>query len=174
MCKDCKKIVMVAGFRYQKDQDTLIRAVNLLPKHYHLVFVGDGERRGECEQLCRDLGVVDRCHFLGVRMDVSQILKSADFVVQSSHIDGFCLAAVEGMASGKPVIVSDIPGLSQVVSGAGVLFPHQDCKTLSDKILRLDSDPAYYQRVANACYERAKQFDISVMADKYLDVYKKL
>ena len=167
-----RSIVMVAGFRYQKDQDTLIRAVNLLPKHYHLVFVGDGERREECEQLCRDLGVVERCHFLGVRMDVTQILKLADFVVMSSHYEGLSLSSIEGMSVGKPFLASDVDGLQEVVSGAGVLFPHQDYKTLSDEILRLDSDSEYYRSVAEACYERAKQFDISVMADNYLLLYK--
>lgn len=174
LCAGSRVVVMVAGFRYQKDQDTLIKALSLLPKEYRLVFVGDGERRGVCEKLCQSLGVTDRCHFLGIRTDVSSILKAAFVVVQSSHIDGFCLAVVEGMSAHKPVIASDVPGLSQVVSGAGVLFPHEDYKDLANAIMRLGFDKAYYQSVADACYARAKEFDISVMADNYLKMYRNI
>ena len=42
---------MVAGFRPQKDQDTLIRAMKRLPNNFHLWLIGDGERRKELEIL---------------------------------------------------------------------------------------------------------------------------
>lgn len=174
LCADSRVVVMVAGFRYQKDQDTLIRALSLLPKKYHLVFVGDGERRGVCEELCQSLGVADRCRFLGIRTDVASILKAADHVVMSSHWEGLSLSSIEGMSVGKPFIASDVDGLHEVVSGAGILFPHEDYRALADAIVRLDSDKAYYQSVADACYARAKEFDISVMAENYLDMYEKV
>ena len=85
---NCKKIIMVAGFRYQKDQDTLIRATALLPQEFHTFLVGDGERREVCENLAIAEGVSDRVHFMGIRMDVPELLKAADYVVMSSHWEG--------------------------------------------------------------------------------------
>ena len=86
-------LIMVARYTYQKDQDTLIRAMALLPKEdYELWLVGDGERRSILENLCKELNVDDRVRFLGIRMDVPSLLKAADIVIMSSHLEGLSLS----------------------------------------------------------------------------------
>ena len=168
------KIIMVAGFREQKDQPTLIKALKELPENFHLFLIGDGVRRDEFEALAKSLGLLNRVHFLGIREDIPNLLKSADFVVMSSHFEGLSLSSVEGMASGKPFLASDVQGLSEVVKDAGILFPHQDYKTLAQEILKLDSDPIYYNEVVERCLKRASEFDISKMVDKYNQVYNSI
>lgn len=169
-----KVIAMVAGFRYQKDQETLIRAFNILPEDYELWLIGDGERRSIIEQCIKDNKLEDRVLLLGIRSDIPSVLKSVDVVVQSSHWEGFGLAAVEGMAAGKPVIASDVEGLAQVVEGAGLLFPLGDDKQLADIIKQLIEDQTYYQQIASKCIERAQMFDIQKMVDAYNEVYEGL
>ncbi len=164
-------IAMVAGFRYQKDQETLIRALNNLPDEYELWLIGDGERRAIIEQCIKDNHLEDRVILLGIRSDIPSILKSVDVVVQSSHWEGFGLAAVEGMAAGKPVIASDVEGLAQVVEDAGILFSLGDDKKLAEIIKQLIEDKVYYQQVAAKCWERAQIFDIQKMVDAYNEVY---
>lgn len=172
---NCSTMVMqVAGFRYQKDQDTVIRSLALLPESIHLCLVGDGERRPELEKLVAELNLAHRVHFAGIRTDVPAMLSAADIVVMSSHWEGFGLAAVEGMAAGKPVIASDVDGLREVVKGAGVLFPHADAAALAEEITRLADDPTLYASVADRCRARARQFDISKMVDGYTAVYNDL
>ena len=136
------------------------------------VFVGDGVRRTICENLAVHEGVKDRIHFLGVRDDVPQILQSVDVVVMSSHCEGFGLAAVEGMAAGKPVIASDVPGLSEVVSGAGVLFEQGNVKMLSEQINALLTDSKYYEEIAHKCLLRAERYDIHKMGEQYEEIYR--
>lgn len=63
------KLLMVAAFRQQKDQDTVVRALNLLDDNYELYLVGDGERRTIVEKLVNELNLNSRVHFLGVRSD---------------------------------------------------------------------------------------------------------
>lgn len=167
-------LVQVAGFRYQKDQDTVIKALTMLPDDIHLYLVGDGERRAELEALTAQLGLDKRVHFLGIRSDVPEILKAADIAVMSSHWEGFGLAAVEAMAARLPVIATDIDGLGQVVAGAGILFPHEDAEALADAISRLDADPALYARTAEACAARAADYDISHMVAGYEQIYRTL
>lgn len=164
-------LVQVANFRKSKDQDTVIRAISILPNEYQLALMGDGIRKGICENLAKDLGVADRVHFLGVRNDVPEILNASDLVVMSSHWEGFGLAAVEGMASGKPTIASDVSGLSEIVEGAGLLFKHGNFKQLSYIIKQLMSEPELYKDVAYKCKERAMQYNISRMADQYEMIY---
>lgn len=169
-----KVIAMVAGFRYQKDQETLIRAFNSLPDTYELWLIGDGERRSIIEQCIKDNKLENHVLLLGVRSDIPSLLKSVDVVVQSSHWEGFGLAAVEGMAAGKPVVASNVVGLAQVVDGAGILFPLGDDKCLANIIRNLLENYTYYQQVATKCCERAQMFDIQKMVDAYNTVYEEL
>lgn len=169
-----RKIVMVAGFREQKDQDTLIRAMKHLPDSFHLFLVGDGERRGVLEALAGAEGLTGRVHFLGVRTDVAELLNAADYVVMSSHYEGLSLSSVEGMSVGKPFLASDVDGLREVVKGAGVLFPHGDAEALAGEIMKLDADGELYRCVASDCRARAARYDISRMVEGYLKVYKSL
>ena len=170
-----KAIVMVASFRYQKDQDTLINAMKLLPAdEYVLWLVGDGERRGLLEDLAHSEGMEERVWFLGIRTDVAQVLKSADVVVLSSHFEGLSLSSIEGMASGRPFVASDVDGLHEIVAGNGVLFPHGDAAALAAVIEKLCGDKAEYGAVVECCQAKAKQYDISFMAAKYDEVYRSL
>lgn len=169
-----KVITMVAGFRYEKDQPTLIRSLKHLPDDYHVVLVGDGVKRLDLESLITELRLTDRVHLLGLRDDVPCILKTSDVIVMSSHREGLSLSNVEGMASGNPFVASDVEGLREVTKGYGVLFPHGDDKALADVIMKLTTDKEYCSEIVGKCKERARQFDISTMAENYNRIYLEL
>ncbi len=170
----CRKIIMVAGFREQKDQDTLIKSLSHLPDRFHLFLVGDGVRRGKLEALIENEGMIGRVHLLGLRSDVPQLLHAVDYIVMSSHFEGLSLSSVEGMSVGKPFLASDVDGLREVVQGAGILFSHGDSAQLAREILALETDTSRYHAVAAACRRRADNFDISTMASAYELCYKEI
>lgn len=167
-------IVMVAGFREQKDHETLIRAMRLLPSNYHLLLVGDGVKAKELRNLTKRYSVSEKVTFMGSRLDVPDIYEKTDVAVLSSHWEGFGLAAVEAMASGRPLIASNVGGLRDVVKGAGILFTQGNDVELAAKIQWLCEHPDEYREVAKRCQERAQQYDISVMAEKYMTLYNEL
>ena len=170
-----KSILMVAGFRKQKNQDTIIRALTLLDKEkFEVWFAGIGERMEEVKQLALSLGVSERVRFLGLRTDIPNVLRAADVIVMSSHWEGLSLSNVEGMSAHKPFIASDVNGLKEVTKGYGILFPHEDAKALAEEIKRLASDETYYNEIAERCYNRALEFDISNTVSGYADVYKSI
>lgn len=174
--KDSYVITMVSAFRPQKDHETLMRAMTRLPESYRLQFVGGGEKedKDRLHSYCHNLGLDNRVTFLGVRYDVPEILEQSDYVVLSSHWEGLSLSSIEGMASGRPFIASDVDGLREMVGGAGVLFPHGDDLTLANKILYLSENPDEYRSVAVACQEKARQYDIVHMAKNYISLYLEL
>ncbi|MGZ9675085.1 glycosyltransferase [Flavobacterium sp. GNP001] len=171
---DAKLLLQVAGFREQKDQLTLIRALALLPSHVHLLLVGDGVTKPICEALVVSLQLQNRVHFLGLRMDVAALLKTADVVVLSSHYEGLSLSSIEGMAAGKPFIASNVPGLSDVVGGAGILFEQGNAVQLAELVTTLLNDSAFSDAVADLCMQRALQYDIKIMVQKHIDLYEEL
>ena len=164
-------LIQVARFNYPKNQDCVIRALKKLPENMHAIFVGDGVRRKDCEKLAEELGVRSRAHFLGVRSDVPALLKAADVVICSSGYEGLSLASAEALASNRPVVASDVPGLAEVVGGAGILFPQGDESALAGTIMRLATDKDFYAHTATACSRRAQNFDIRKTAAEYLKIY---
>ncbi|MFS0576482.1 glycosyltransferase [Sporosarcina sp. 179-K 3D1 HS] len=165
-----KLVVMVAAMREQKDYETVIRASKLLPDHYHILFVGTGERCAEVMAYAKEHGSRN-IHFLGRRDDVPSILKSCDIFVLSSHWEGFGLVAVEAMAAGLPVVVSDVPGLRDVVDGAGFLFKGGDEEDLTEKMLDVSLKPATAQH-ERARHVQLARFSIEQMVARYLELYK--
>ena len=169
-------ITMVAAYRPQKDHETLMRAMTHLPENYRLQFVGSGDPdEGKRKKaVITQLGLEERVSFLGLRQDVPDILEKSDIVVLSSHWEGLSLASIEGMACGRPFVASDVDGLHEIVDGAGILFPEGDDRELARVIQNLCENPQLYQQVAQRCQERAQQYDISVMAGNYLELYASL
>ena len=168
-------ITMVARFVYPKRQDTIIRALAKLPSNYHAVFVGAMPEEGtilSVKQTVEKLGLNSRVHFLGIRSDVPEVLRSSDIVVMSSEYEGLSLSSLEAMSSGKPLIASDVNGLREVVHGAGILFDVNNEQQLADEITKLVEDHSYYNRIASQCLERAMQYDFRIMGEKYLEVYR--
>lgn len=169
--KGCYLGIMVAGFREQKDQKTLIKAYSELSDSHHLLLVGSGELEEECKILAKSLGIENRVHFLGIRTDVPQLLHSADVVIMSSHYEGLSLSSIEGMACGKPFIATDVDGLREIVQNYGILVPHEDHKSLAQTIEKLSTDIAFKEKIISLCQEKANSYDISLMAKNYNLLY---
>lgn len=170
----CHIVSMIAAFREQKDQKTLIRAMKLLPDDYRLWLAGDGVMRRSCERLAEELDITERVRFMGFRSDAAAIMAASDAVVLSSHYEGMSLACIEGMASGKPFIASDVEGLRDVVEGAGLLFPNEDHKRLAELIRKVCEDSVFSSETAARCRARAVQYDIENVVSDYERIYRKL
>lgn len=166
------KLVMVAAFRPQKDQDTVVRAMKLLPENVKLILAGDGERRPVVTKLAEDLGLKDRVTFTGNSNIISEILMSCNIVVLSSHWEGFGLAAVEGLAAGRPIVASNVAGLSDIVGDAGLFFEKENEKELAAKVMELIENKELYAALSAKALARAKLFDIDITAKKYLELYE--
>ena len=169
-----KLIVQIAGFREQKDQITLIKAMRYLPDGVKLLLVGEGVLKSTCEDLVNKLELNERVFFLGVRTDIPELLKTVDIVVLSSKYEGLSLSCIEGMVSGKPFIASKVPGLTEIVEGAGLLFECCNEKELAFYVQELLDNPTHYEKVAKACQERGMQHNIQIMVEKHISLYKSL
>lgn len=172
--KDNFLLIQVSSFRYPKDQKTVIKALELLPKNVHLLLVGDGPLRNENEELASQLGLKERVHFYGIRSDVPRLIKTADITMLSSAYEGLSLTSVEGLASGKPFLATDVPGLHDVVKDAGILFELGNESELAEHVNKLINDSQYYKNTVNKCQARAKKFDILNMVKNYASLYQKV
>jgi glycosyltransferase involved in cell wall biosynthesis len=117
------RLLFLGRISHEKGLDVLLRALSLtadLP--WALDVMGDGPQRRESEELARSLSLADRVHFLGFTDTVPEALGAADLVVLPSRTEGTPLTLLEAMASGRPVVASDVGGVGSALShGAGLL-----------------------------------------------------
>ncbi len=136
--------VIVANLLSYKGHSDLLRAFHLisakLPKPWALLLVGrdDGEGPQLREEASR-LSIKGKVHFLGARSDVRALMQIADVGVLSSHQEGFSNAILEGMASGLPMVVTDVGGNPEAVidGSTGFVVPSRNPTALADALLKL-------------------------------------
>ncbi len=167
-------VIQVSSFTAQKDQDTLLKAIALLPENVHLLLVGDGPLKEEKITTATLLKINHRVHFLGHRTDIPELLKTADISVLSSNYEGFGLAIVEGMAAGNPSLGSDVSGLSQIIGNKEMIFQKGSHIQLKNRLKKLLDNKKYYTQIQEKNYERALVYDISIMVQNYIKVYTSL
>lgn len=167
-------ILMSARFCEQKDHQTLIKALKLLPSNCIVLFAGEGPLLQDCQKMCKHLQLLDQVYFLGYRKNIYSLMKSVDLNVLSTHYEGFSGVTLEMMASGVPFLASDVFGINDIVTNDNVLFPCGDYVHLATKIDRLMHDKELAKKQIEENLKLVQNYDISVMCNKYLDFYESL
>lgn len=170
--KDSVIISMISRMTPVKDYLTLIKALEELPNNYHALFIGDGPLRDLVTKQVQESKAGNRIHILGLRNDVYNIYKSSDIIVLSSKYEGFSIAMLEAMASGKPFIASSVEGIKDLVQDVAELFEYQDFKQLAIIINSLSNNKPYYNTISQKCKNFANLYDINITSRKYLDIYE--
>lgn len=171
-------VVTVGMFRPEKDQATLLRAVDEVRRrgvNARLVLVGDGPLRPSVESLARDLGLdSDVAIFTGHVPDVWPVLAASDVFALSSRQETLGIAVVEGMAAGLPTVTTNVGGLPEVVDVdvTGRLVPPRDPRALADALIHLLTDPAARASMGEAARRRASFMRADAMVDAYFDLYQ--
>ena len=108
-----------------------------------LLIAGDGPERGSLEKLVGELGIEKNTFFLGVRGDVPSLMRAADCFVLASRLEGLGLVLVEAIASGLPVVASNVDGIPEVVEdgATGMLVAPEDVEAFAGAMRRAREQP---------------------------------
>lgn len=172
-------VIHVARHHPVKDQPTLIRGFALAaPKlpDVDLLLVGDGPLRRELESLVDSLGVKDRVKFLGIRKDIPDVLATADVFALTSVSEAASLTLLEAMATGLPVVVTNVGGNPDIVRAGidGLLFPRGDAAGCSECFVTLFNSPALLAELgANARRRAQDKYRLDDTIAAYHALYRK-
>ena len=166
-------VACVSRLDAEKGGETLLRAVPYLAPGTYLAFAGEGPRLADWQKLVAQLGVAHRVHFLGLRNDVELLIAAANVVVvPSQYEEAFGQVVVEGMASGRPVVVTRSGAMPELVGRAGVVVPKRNPEAMAAAVNRLISDPELAARLGRFGRERAvRRFGMDAYVERMIALY---
>jgi glycosyltransferase involved in cell wall biosynthesis len=182
------RVGFVGTFARWKGHEVFLRALAMLnpalPVRGYVVggpiYQTDGSQHSlsELKELASALGVAERVGFTGVIDDPAAALRSLDIVVHAStRPEPFGLVIVEAMACGKPVLVSNSGGASEIVENRvnALTYRPGDAAALAGLIQELVESPALRARVGAAARETAEQrFGRARFAGEFARIYRRL
>ena len=176
MAKKEERIVThISNFRKVKRIPDIIKIFYKIQEKLpaKLMMVGDGPEKSKAEQLCKELGILDKVIFFGNSNEIDQILSYSDLFLLPSETESFGLAALEAMAWSVPVISSNSGGLPEVnFDGiSGYLSNVGDVDSMAENALKILSDDATLKQFKDNALNTAKQFDIKKILPLYEELY---
>lgn len=145
-----KRIVAVGRLDANKNHEMMIRAFAALKDkypEYTLTIYGEGELRDYLEDLAEQLDISQRVFLPGIIPDVSKKIESAALFLMTSYSEGVSNALIEALASGLPVISTDVPsgGTEELITDGmnGLIIPAGDGQALVKAMDKLLGGPAY-------------------------------
>jgi glycosyltransferase involved in cell wall biosynthesis len=179
LAENSRVVAVVATFKEQKGHRYLIEAVPSVISQFpdlHILFIGDGDLREELQAQARAAGVDDHIHFLGFRQDIPDLLAASDYFVLPSLWEGLPMALVEAMASGLPVLATEVSGSKQVMvhGQTGLLVAPGNVQQLKEAMLRMLSEPDQSKAMAEAAQRRiAANFSSKKQAEEHVALYQR-
>lgn len=173
-------LVAIGSLRKRKGYDVLLDAIAAVADRHpsvHLHVFGKGPQRAELDSQVRRLNITDNVTFHGYvdQSVLKEYLASARAFVHPSRSESFSLVRLEAMASGCPVVVSDIDGAHEMVRDGedGYVVPREDPEILADRIGELLADLDMAREMGRTGRRRVEaKYDWRSIGQSYVDIYR--
>jgi glycosyltransferase involved in cell wall biosynthesis len=164
----------VAALRPEKNIGRLLRAVAPLPG-CRLVIVGDGPERPALTELANTLGIANRVTFAGHRHDTPDWYARFDLFALSSDTEQMPLSVIEAMATGLPIVATDVGDVRLMVAEGNLPFiTPADHMAMSAALGTLSGDPGLRRHLGDANLAKARQdFDETAMFASYQALWRR-
>jgi sugar transferase (PEP-CTERM/EpsH1 system associated) len=164
-----------------KDQITLVHAFVRLAREcpggrdtLRLIMVGDGALRAPAQSILESAGLAEAAWLPGERDDVPDLLRAMDVFVLPSLAEGISNTILEAMASGLPIVATDVGGNHELVEQGktGFLVPRADPAALAEAMRLYVDDPDLRRQHGRAARKRSEdEFSLVKMVRRYQDIY---
>lgn len=182
--RDKNVILSLGRISEQKNYKTALRAISLISEYdFEYWIAGRDEMKGKIQALAAELGIEERVRFLGYRADAPHLLQEADIFFLPSLWEGFGLVAAEAMASGLPIVASDVDGLREVLDTkqsddtqltevcAAFLVNPSSAEEMAKRLTQLLDDVALRQAMGKVARSHSQHYDLQRTYESYLRLY---
>ena len=166
----------VSRFDIQKNQRLIIKAAAVLMEkypHLKIVFVGDGKLLDNAKQLVKQTKLENSVIFTGAQTDILKYYTLFDIFVFPTLWEGMPYVMLEALASGLPLICSDLPNLREIINKteSALFINPRSVDTLVDSIEKLMCDEELRGRMSQNARKLSSDFDEDKMIKKIENVY---
>ena len=169
------RIAHVSNFRAVKQPELMAKIFLKIREKMdaELWLIGDGPEMGKVKNLFRQNDINDDVRYWELQHDVAGLLAQTDLLLITSQAESFCLAALEAMACGVPVVASRVGGLPDVVldGKTGLLFDLDHPDQAVQSALNILSNPERYRQMSEAAFQHAKNYDRPQGVIDYEELY---
>lgn len=175
----CPLVAMIACFKTQKSPLDFVKIARIVSDNIseiRFLLVGDGVLRSEIEELIKKLGMEDKIFLLGWRNDIPGILSCIDVLVLTSLWEGLPRVFPQAMASGVPVVATEVDGAPEAIKNGlnGFLLPPKDINAMAEKVIYLIRHPEKAQEMGEKGKGLVAEFDIWKMLAQQEELYASL
>jgi glycosyltransferase involved in cell wall biosynthesis len=176
--RECPHLIVTRNLEPIYDNATALRAFVIVRRGFPaatLTMAGSGPERQALELLASELGIADAVTFTG-RMDnegMAFLYQDADIMINPSLADNMPISILEALASGVPVVSTDVGGIPYLVEHGrtALLVPVHDPRAMADAIVLLLGDPCMRDKLRQAGFEAARQYAWTNIRERLLSVY---
>lgn len=165
-------VLSIGELNKNKNHETVIRAIAKLNNpNTHYVICGEGILERYLVNVTKELGVEKQVHFLGFRKDIVEICKASDVFAFPSFREGLPVALMEAMATGLPVVCSNIRGNTDLIENdiGGYLVKPNDVNCFAENLEKL-KDAGFGMGKNNI--NKIREFELKSVIDKLGKLYK--
>lgn len=180
-CSEDATILYAGRLSPLKNVETLIYAfskIESLYPTYKLQIIGSGNDKSNLEEITRSLNLKRRVEFIeNVPNDVlKKYLARCTIFVLPSLFETFGIVVIEAMASGKPVIASNIPGPNDIITNGhdGILFDSKNVDELEYYLIKLINDPYLRMKIGSNAKQTITKYSYDNITNEYLKIYASL
>jgi glycosyltransferase involved in cell wall biosynthesis len=172
-------VVIARNLEAVYDIETGLRAFALIRARLpaaRLSIAGSGPERPRLEALALELGLGDGARFVG-RIEneaMPALYHTADVVLNPSRADNMPISILEALASGVPVVTTDVGGIPYLVrhGETAQMVPPGNAEAMAESVVRVWSDPGLAQRQARAGLALAREYTWARVRDRLAAVYR--
>lgn len=171
-------IIHIGRFTDVKNHSLILKSFAQFVKQHpesKLQLLGDGELKGEMEQLAEELGIAQKVEFAGLQSNVYTWLHRADVFVLPSKYEGMPMTLIEAMGTGLPVIATRVGGIPDMMTnGEEGIFTEQDVDSITEALERM-MDETVRRRYGEKGRKKAVScFASEAMAEGYMTLYRRI
>jgi glycosyltransferase involved in cell wall biosynthesis len=169
-------VIMYAGLIVpRKGIDVMLKVTKRLvrkQKNTKLLLVGEGPSKNKYEKMAESMGISKNVVFAGWRKDIPQVMKTANVLILPSRGEGLPGIVMEAMASGLPVVASNIPCIPDLIEEgvSGFLCTMNDVNCFAKKVME---SKKHSDSVKKNAFNKIKNFRWEKLLDKYKKMYSK-
>lgn len=187
--QDALRLLFVSHYNYYRNFETLLRALPLIKRGlggrpvrlFLTCTLEPGKARSGYKSdsdyaLVRELGIADEVVELGAinYRQLHRVYRSADLYVTAAYAESFAHPLVEAMASGLPVVASDLPVHREICGGSGVYFSRFSLQELAERVLELAALPEAAGKMSALGLTRSVDFSWKLHVERVIEEAKRL